>query len=406
LVALTGLARPVRRQPFAFLLATAMAASSLPAFNVGALAPFLVEDLGLSRTSLGLLVTATIAVAAVLSPLAGRLVDRLGGRLVLLVIFAVTAAGLLGMALAGSYAWLLAVAGLTGTATAMGNPATNQLVSLHIPRGAQGTVIGIKQSGVQAATMLTGLIMPSLGGALGWRRAMALSALPSLLGLAATLLLVPASGREPGAGSAPPAARVRGIPPAVARLTAYGTLMGVGVSAAGAYVLLYGTEELGVSAAVGGLALGLLGLAGIVSRITWARRIERGTSARAALVAMALGGSLAVALIWVAGLAGPWLLLAGAFAFGSTAPAWNAVGNLFLVRELPASVAGRMSGILQAGFYGGFAFGPALFGALVDRTSSYGAGWSMVIAVQVAAGGLLVVSARARARRATGRAST
>ena len=91
---------------------------------------------------------------------------------------------------------------------------------------------------------------------------------------------------------------------------------------------------------------------------------------------------------------GPWMLLAGAVAFGATATAWNAVGNLILVRELPGSVAGRMAGVLQGGFYAGFATGPACFGALVDLTSSYAAGWSMVIVVMALAAGVLGVAGR------------
>jgi predicted MFS family arabinose efflux permease len=395
LVALTMPGRPVRRPAFTMLLALAMGAASVAAFLIGTLAPFLTEDLGLSRASLGLLATGTIAVAAALSPVAGYLVDRLGGRPMLVLIFAVTAAGLTGMALAGSFGWLLGAAAVAGVAAALGNPATNQLISQHIPRGVQGTVLGIKQSGVQAAAFFTGLLLPALATALGWRRALAVSALPSLLGLAATFLIVPGTGRVPAPPPAP-APAATGAAPGVAGLTVYGALMGVGVSAVGAYTVLYGVEELGMSAAAGGLAIALVGLAGIVSRIAWARRIERGTSARAALVAMALGGSASVGLIWVARQVGPWLLLAGALAFGATATAWNAVGNLVLIRELPASVAGRTAGVLQAGFYGGFAAGPACFGVLVDLTRSYAAGWSMVIAAMALAAGLLGVTRRHR----------
>jgi predicted MFS family arabinose efflux permease len=393
-VALSRPGWPGRRPAFAILLAFAMGIASMVAFVLGTLAPFLKQDLGLSRASLGLLATGMIAVAALLSPLAGALVDRLGGRPMLALIFAVTAAGLLAMALGGTYAWLLAGAGVAGIATAIGNPATNQLISRHVPRGTQGTVIGVKQSGVQAATFLTGLLLPSLATALGWRRALAVSALPSLLGLAATFLLVPASG--PAAAPAP-AGPDDATAPGVARLTLYGALMGFGVSAVGAYTVLYGVERLGLSASAGGLAIALLGLAGIASRIAWARRIDRGTPASAALVAMALGGAGAVALIWAAELAGAWLLLVGALVFGATATAWNAVGNLVLVRELPAAVAGRMAGILQAGFFTGFAIGPACFGALVDATGSYGAGWSVAMAALAAAGGLLAVWRPARA---------
>jgi predicted MFS family arabinose efflux permease len=393
----------VRRPAFAALLAFAMGAASVVTFIVAALAPLLIDDLGLSRTSLGLVATGMIAVAALLSPLAGYLVDRIGGRPVLLLIFVATAAGLSGMALAGSYAWLLVGAAVAGIAAAMGNPATNQLISQHIPRGAQGAVIGVKQSGVQAATFFAGLLLPSLGAALGWRRAMAVSALPCVLGLAATLLIVPGVGSAHEAVAPAERTRAYGRTPEVARLTLYGALMGFGISAVGGYAVLYGVEELGVSAAVGGLAVAMLGLAGIASRIAWARRIERGASASAALVVMALSGSVSVALIWLADRAGPWLLLAGAFAFGATATAWNAVGNLVLIRGLPASVAGRMAGVLQSGFYAGFAAGPACFGVLVDATRSYGAGWSMVMVALAVAGGLLALPGPATGHGATRR---
>jgi predicted MFS family arabinose efflux permease len=401
LVALSRPARPVSRPALTLLLAFAMGVASVVTFIIGALAPFMVAELGLSRTSLGLLATGMIGVAAVLSPLAGYLVDRLGGRPMLLLIFAATAAGLLGMAAAGSYGWLIAGAAVAGIGSAMGNPATNQLISRYVPRGSQGSVIGVKQSGVQGATFLAGLLLPSTGAALGWRRAMAVSALPVLLGLGGTLLIVPAAPPVPGAERRE---RGAGHTALVARLTVYGCLMGIGVSALGSYAVLYGVEVLGLSASAGGLAIALLGLAGVVSRIVWARRIERGAPASVSLVLMAAGGAVSVALIWLAQDAGSWLLWAGALGFGATATAWNAVGNLVLVRALPAAVAGRMAGILQGGFYAGFAAGPAGFGLLVDATGSYGAGWSMVIVALVTAGGLLAAWAGAE-RRGTRRSA-
>ena len=400
-MALSRPARPVSRPALTLLLAFAMGVASVVTFIIGALAPFMVAELGLSRTSLGLLATGMIGVAAVLSPLAGYLVDRLGGRPMLLLIFAATAAGLLGMAAAGSYGWLIAGAAVAGIGSAMGNPATNQLISRYVPRGSQGSVIGVKQSGVQGATFLAGLLLPSMGAALGWRRAMAVSALPVLLGLGGTLLIVPAAPPVPGAERRE---RGAGHTALVARLTVYGCLMGIGVSALGSYAVLYGVEVLGLSASAGGLAIALLGLAGVVSRIVWARRIERGAPASVSLVLMAAGGAVSVALIWLAQDAGSWLLWAGALGFGATATAWNAVGNLVLVRALPAAVAGRMAGILQGGFYAGFAAGPAGFGLLVDATGSYGAGWSMVIVALVTAGGLLAAWAGAE-RRGTRRSA-
>ncbi|MGY5138875.1 MFS transporter, partial [Streptomyces nigrescens] len=60
------------------LLTSAMAFSMLQLFVIGALGPRLVGELGISRTVLGLTTTAGFGAAAVLSPMAGRLVDRVG----------------------------------------------------------------------------------------------------------------------------------------------------------------------------------------------------------------------------------------------------------------------------------------------------------------------------------------
>jgi cyanate permease len=43
---------------------------------------------------------------------------------------------------------------------------------------------------------------------------------------------------------------------------------------------------------------------------------------------------------------------------------------------------------MQGGFYAGFAAGPAAFGALVDATGSYTAGWAMVTVALLAAAAL------------------
>jgi MFS family permease len=385
-----------RRPRLAVLLALAMAVASAGPFLIGVLAPFIVDDLHLSRASLGLLATGMLVVAAVVSPVAGSLVDRFGGRPMLLCIFAVTAVGVACMAVAGSYRWLLLAAAVAGIAAALANPVTNQLVSEHIPRGAQGSVIGVKQSGVQAGTFLAGLLLPGAAVAAGWRQALALSAVPAVLGLLATVWIVPvaraARAAEPAGG------RPVGWP-VVARLAVYGALMGVGTSTIGAYLVLYAVESLGVSESAAGLAVAALGLAGIASRILWARRSERHGSTSPMLAVMSLGGAGSVALVWSAQHVGPWLLWVGALGFGATGVAWNAVANLVLVRELPAGMVGRGAGMLQLGFYGGFAAGPPGFGRLVDATGSYGAGWLMVIVTLVAAAVVIMAWDAAGRRR-------
>ena len=49
------------------------------------------------------------------------------------------------------------------------------------------------------------------------------------------------------------------------------------------------------------------------------------------------------------------------------------------------AAAGQVAGFTAAGVNVGVLFGPPLFGAIVDRTGSYGAAWAMLAAASVAA---------------------
>ncbi|HEV7535061.1 MAG TPA: MFS transporter, partial [Acidimicrobiia bacterium] len=95
---------PPRRSEIGFVvtLTTGMAACTLLPYALGALGPFITDDLGITRTELGTLTTVTYAVGAALSPLAGPLVDRFGGRRSLVVSFATGALGVAVAAAAGT----------------------------------------------------------------------------------------------------------------------------------------------------------------------------------------------------------------------------------------------------------------------------------------------------------------
>lgn len=76
-----------RRMAFGVTLVYAMAISAYTQFLLGVLGPLLTEDLGLSRTQLGSLTTAIFVLGGLGAPLVGPLVDHLGGRRVLVLIF-------------------------------------------------------------------------------------------------------------------------------------------------------------------------------------------------------------------------------------------------------------------------------------------------------------------------------
>src|SRR5918996_3072149 len=85
---------PAWRAGFASILAVAMATGTLSQFAFGVLAPFIRDEFEISRFQLGMLTTAMFAVGALGSLPTGRLVDRFGGRRVLVVSMAVAIAAI------------------------------------------------------------------------------------------------------------------------------------------------------------------------------------------------------------------------------------------------------------------------------------------------------------------------
>lgn len=365
---------------FTTVLTLAMAIATFPQFALGALGPVLVDDLDLSRAGLGSLSTAFFIVATPASSFIGHLGERLGGRRLMGLLFAVATASLVSMAVAPSYPWLLVAVGLGGLAIAASNPSTNALIAGHLPSGRRGAVVGLKQSGVQVGSFIAGAALPGLALAIGWRNTLLLVALLSAAGLAATFAIVP---HDAAASSRATAGDGRST--VVRWLVPYAFFMGAGVSATTAYLALYANETLGMSEATAGALLAVVGAVGVVARILWGRAAERRPTVAGPLAALTIAALAAVALVWAATYAGAWLVWPAAVGVGATAAAWNSVGMLAIVRETGGRGTSTASGHVLTAFYAGLLVMPIAFGALVDATGTYSPAWGLTLATLAAA---------------------
>lgn len=373
-----------QRIAFATVLVVTMAGATfaLPVFGV--LAADLIAEFGVGRWEVGALVTASSVAGALLSPFLGRVADRIGARATVVGTLVVATLVLLFVAAAPSFGLLVGAALLTGVAQAASNPGTNKLISLHVEPGRRGVITGIKQSGVQFGTFLGGLLLPVLALAWGWRGAvLAFVAAPGLALLLALATLPPDPHVD--ATGAPATSGGRRMPPFIRRLAVYGFLLGAGGTTIFTYLPLYAQEVLGLSQASAGTTIALAGLVGIVARIGWGRVAE--IHFGSVRVLAALGGLAAVAalVLLLAPSIGAPLLWVGAVVTGTSASAWNAVGMLAVIQELPASLAGRGSGAVNFGFLTGLGIGAPIFGWSVDRLGTYRPGWAVVAALFAAA---------------------
>jgi predicted MFS family arabinose efflux permease len=384
---------------FGLTLALSMGAGPLALYTLNATAPLVRADLGLSRAQFGSFAMVAFLAAATVSPLVGRYVDLVSGRVVLAVLFAGSGIALVGAAVAWSFAWLLLAVALCGAVQALSNPVTNQLVAAHVPAGRRGPLMGVKQSGVQLSQFSAGLVLPSVAVLLGWRGAAAVAATVAVVGLLLVRSTVPAEASAIGPRHG---RRLADMPTAVWWLTGYSLLTGAGLQATNVYLPLYSFERLHLSVRAAGLTAAAVGGVGLVSRIGWGRAAERIRDPFRPLLLLAAASGLAVCAVLAAEqLHRTALMWAGAVVFGASALAANVVVMLALVHVSPLQVIGTASGILAVGMYLGFALGPVSFGLVVDEAGSYTDGWLAVAATYAVAAALALVwraqGAKARA---------
>lgn len=373
------------------VLATAMAVGPIAVFAVSALGPTITADLGVPASRFGLLASLAFAVAVPSALIAGVLVDRLDARRVLFGLFAASAIGIGILAVATSFAWLVAGVAIAGVAMSITNPVTNEIVARQVPTTQRGAVMGVKQSGVQMGQFGAGLVLPSVAALAGWHTAVAATSVVVVAGAVLTAKHVAAPPLGAPARAAP--SSLRRLPRTVWLLVAYSFLVGAALQATNAYLPLFAFEQLSLSRTAAGLTVAAVGCVGLGARLLWGRATDRSASPAVLLVLLAAGGTTAGALLAAAAAAHqPLLLWIGAVLTGATVVAANVVVMTAVVRLLGGRSVGGASGVLSVGLYAGFAVGPASFGVVLGRVG-YPADWLLTAAVDVFA--VLVAAAGA-----------
>ncbi|MEL7155135.1 MAG: MFS transporter [Actinomycetota bacterium] len=387
----------------------AMTASTFQLFLIAVLAATLIEELDIGRWQLGMLGAVNTGVGALCAPRLGRVADRLGARRSMVLVFVVSGVGLLATAAAASFAGLVAASAVSGVPQGASNPVTNKLIAEQVPGPQQSPVMGIKQSGVQLAVFLAGATMPSAAATFGWRWAVTIAGLVTLLlgGLVALRRdhpAVPEAGSTTEGGDAaevdPDRPSTRGF---VNQVAVYAFLMGMCAGGVTRFYPLYANEVLGYSEAVAGVSVSIAGVTAIVARIVWAQAVNTRVGLRLALAVMALGSVATIAALFAAESGAPWLLWPAVVGLAFTVAAWNVVAMLAVIRSVPRQHAGGATGVVLLGFLGGLTIAAPLVGYSIDVLDSYRPAWLLLAALALAAAAVVAGGAVRRPTPLPGR---
>ncbi len=363
-----------------------MATALYPLISLGVLSRFVLADLGITRAQLGLAVAVAAGTSAFAGIGLGRLADRYGGRMALITVFGLSALAMIGIAIADRYALLLSVAAIAGLALGSANSATNRFVVETVPAEQRGTITGVKQAGESITIVVCGALLPLAALSIGWRSALAISA---LLPAAAIVLVVAAIPARPRLDAATPTVvRRRALDPDIFWLAGFTLFTGLAGGSVATYLPLYSQESLSMSPSSAGLVVALMGIVATIGRVGWGHFVRNTSDLRGRLRTIALLAVGATLILWSASWLHPGLVWVGAAAWGISLLSAGTVGMVAVMTYAGLENTGRASGVVLTGFGVGLMIGPPVFGWTVDASGSYDVGFAIVLA-EVASAALI-----------------
>lgn len=267
----------------------------MPGFTVGALAQAIEADLHISRSALGLAMSAFYAATALGSPITKRLAARLPVPAVLAVAALVASAVMLVISRASGFATLTTVLVVGGLSNGLVQPAAARLIAARAPAHRRSLAAGLVGAALGAATLVPGLLVALVLQPYGWRAAMLIAGLVALIPVALALLTRvperPSPARPEEAGDPRRVGRVLVLWALAAALSATGN------NAVASYFVALGTQS-GLATEVTGNLLSLSALIAIAVRLAAGALTDRAPGRNPAVItAMMLIGALGLALI-------------------------------------------------------------------------------------------------------------
>jgi len=329
--------------------------------------PMMREELGVSYAVLGSVLMVFFTVSALLQPVAGFVVDRFGGRGVLLSGLALMVLGTLLMGFAQGPALLFAGAATSGIGNSVFHPADFSIFNATITPKRLGHAFGTHGVAGMLGFAAAPVFSAAIGNAYGWHNALFAAA-----GLAfAVLVLIGAHAKlfvghvEAKKREGPVDARVLLALPVLMCLAFFtlhsaglGALQQFGVSAMSEYFSVgTGLASAALTAYILGLAAGMIAGGFVTTRFT------RHDLVAASGFAIAACNALVIALGLIPGIALPFVLAVSGVAIGVTYPS----RDLIVRAATPPGATGRVFGFVYSGLDLGSLATPVLCGWLMDH---------------------------------------
>lgn len=340
-------------------------------FLPGFLATALIDDLGISRGQVGLIVSVYFGCTGVGSIMGGRVTELLGARLVVVLDMAIVAGAGTFAVVVGTYWALLLSAVVAGSGYALVNAGTNLAIARATPDHRRTMAMSIKTAGVPMAAVVTAGLGPWSAERWSWKVMMLATAGLALLALVAALFVLHDDRPEPVQR------RVKTeLPPGFAWFAVASFFVIAGTQPLYSWTVAYMEESLETSRSVAGGVTSVALAVGVVAMVVnaaWSDRIGAARRVPQMMGLLVLSG-LSTVLLMVGASIGVAVAVVGAVGGIATQLAAVATMHAVVVDRAPHAVA-RATGVTMTGYYLGALVSPVGFGALVDATGTFGYAW-------------------------------
>ncbi len=340
------------------------------------------------------LVIAALTIGLTLSGLGvGPAVDRWGPRRLLFVGAAILTACSAAIAFSSSLGMTVTLLFVIGLALGAVPLSGTKAIMMAWPRERRGLPTGIRQSGVPLGALVTSLTLPTIAAHIGLKPIYAgfavLIACSSFLFCA----VLPAQ-------TAPPARQDTRITRAELKRIIIPGVCGF-LLAWGQYSLLTYTipmlQRNGLSIVVGGALLALAQVGGAIARFALGAISDRVYAGRRepVLLGCAIAGAIfGVTLAFLPRSTPLWALAFLWLGLGAAYVGWNALALTWAGELVVDSRAGAAIGLETSAVLTGASVTTPIFGAVVERSGSFSAGWLLLAAIMTVAAVLLWLQAR------------
>ena len=343
---------------------------------------FITEDLGMSMTETGVLFTAINLGTCIMAFFTGKIIDKTGVRKVLLVGQVLLGIFVAVESAANSLPMLLGCLFLAGIFNSVASPCSGTGVTTWFSPKERGTAMGVKQAGIPMAGVVTGLALPPMAIAMGWRTTfLCLGIFIAIWGVISFFLY-----RDSDAKIAKPEKPNtwaetkedllrRDIILVLCGSCLVNGMQYVATSMMTKYLItLPAVAVVAAPAVLAGALYSLQNFGGMFGRIGWgivSDRFAKGKR-KGTLMVVGICGAISVFLIGMFGSVMPTpALYALLLFFGVTAAGWLGLGFTFVSELAGMRSAGSAIGALTAVNFLPMFIVPPIFGAIVDAS-----GWT------------------------------